>query len=269
MTRTSNGTSNLRPVCSARKSIRDSRGTIHRLRSSLAGTRCRPKSSTRQDAAVGLQLDGSLVELGQAVEVEVELLHRQLTADGDDGTSNARPAGIGRRLSPHERTSLIDWLRNMIDGVEKHDDLAVDVERVWHVDGATEGPADSGRHSALSVPRWTIQKHGSAGADSRAQLVEHVVGHDQVRETRSDALTVDQRVVLTELVHILDVLVQRDGCRACVAIRFEVLDSFAPGRVRSGRTGSQPYRHRWRCELRPTAPLWRSPRSARVWRRRS
>ena len=45
ISRQSNGTGNLPPVWSVRKSIRFSSGTIHRFSRSLGGTRWRPKSS--------------------------------------------------------------------------------------------------------------------------------------------------------------------------------------------------------------------------------
>ena len=59
ISRTSNGTGNLLPVCSVRKSIRFSSGTIQRFSMSRGGIRCRPKSSTMSTPPLAFSWNGA------------------------------------------------------------------------------------------------------------------------------------------------------------------------------------------------------------------
>ena len=92
MMKTLNGISNLRPVCSVRKSTRLSSGTIQRFSRSRGGNPLAAEVVDDEHAAVGLHLDRRLVELRDRVERQVEHLERQLAADDHHRPPDLRPS---------------------------------------------------------------------------------------------------------------------------------------------------------------------------------
>ncbi len=113
--------------------------------------------------------------------------------------------------------------RLVVDRIEHRDDVAVDVDRVRHVHVAAERAAQAFGDHGLAVSGRAVEEHRLAGVDRRAELLEHLVADDQVREALPQPLAIDVAARRRERAHLRDVGGQRHRRRADVLADVEVL----------------------------------------------
>src|SRR5262245_22206543 len=78
-----------------------------------------------EHAAVRLELQRRLVELGQRVERQLHHVERELAADGHDRPSNPHPAPVAPTCGDDAVRIVGFFERLVVDGIEHRDDLAV------------------------------------------------------------------------------------------------------------------------------------------------
>ena len=136
-----------------------------------------------QHAAVGDGLHGRAIEAGRRAVAQLERVERQLAADHDHRTPAAHPAPVADargRGRPRRRVGP-DALRGS-PGSNNRMMLPFDLDRVRDRDVAVEQIADRLRDDRLAVSGRAVDEHRVAGVDGRAELVEHAVADDQMRE---------------------------------------------------------------------------------------
>ncbi len=104
----------------------------------------------------------------------------------------------------------------MADRVVDGHDVAVHVERVRHVHIAADRAAHAFGNHRLAVSRGSVEEHGLAGVDRRAEVLEHVVVDDEVREAAAQAFAIDVPSRGLQRSHFGDVRGKRDRRRTGV-----------------------------------------------------
>ena len=79
----------------------------------------------------------------------------------------------------------------MIDGVVHCDGLPIDIDRVGDVDVTSQRATHAFGNHRLPVSRRAVEEHRAGRVDGRTEAVEHLVVHDQIRETTAEAIAVD------------------------------------------------------------------------------
>lgn len=174
-----------------------------------------------QHPVVGEHLQRGEVHAGLGLVVEVELVGLHLATD-----DHARP------LAAHPPT--VEALGLRLDRLVHHrvvhgDDLAVDLDRVGDQHRVLVGvdhPFGDGR---LAGAGGSVQEDGARGVDGRAELVEQLVGDDEVLEALADRVAVDVGTMVLGRHHV-GVLGEAHGHGAGVLGRVHPL----PGQRASG-----------------------------------
>ena len=123
--------------------------------------------------------------------MQVEHVERQLAADDDDRPADADPAPIARHTADDAGGFHVVFERLVADRVVDGHDVAVHVDRVRHVHIATERAAHAFGNHRLAVAGRSVEEHGLAGVDRRAEVLEHVVVDDEMREAAAQPFAID------------------------------------------------------------------------------
>ena len=90
-----------------------------------------------EHSTVGLHLRRRPENAGQLVELKLQIVEHQLTADHDDGPPDPQPASVVFRFRLHPVGTQIptDLVHGLVeDGVVDRDDLPIDLHRKRNVD---------------------------------------------------------------------------------------------------------------------------------------
>src|SRR6185436_2143960 len=117
------------------------------------------------------------------------------------------------------------------DRIEHRDDVAFDVDRVRHVHVAADRAPQSFSQYGLPVSRRSVEEDRLVGVCRGTELLQDVVGYDQVVEASLQPLTIDIATRRSEHPHLRDVAGQRHRRDARVGIDFEVLKGACPAKV--------------------------------------
>src|SRR5262249_39981659 len=182
----------------------------------------------QEDAAVGLDVQRSLVKVRLGVEFQVEHGQVQFTARNDNRPADAYPARIDRsgiEQAPDGRFLVFQpvvgglvgklMYRLVVDG----DDAVLCEEGVGDVDVAAAGVhevADAAGHCRLAVAGRPEDEDRLAADDGRADGVEQFFLDHQVRKRRAESVDVDRDARDGLAVNLLDVIFERHRRRANV-----------------------------------------------------
>src|SRR5690606_31768711 len=137
-----------------------------------------------EQPAVGLHLEGRLVEFVNRIVLQIQTVQRQFAADHDDGPVNPDPARVAAVAAKRPRGTCPFLLhRRMVDAIVKHDDLPVGQDGVGHVDViAQDHAANAFGDGSFAVTRRAVEKDRATGVDRRANLGEDVLVQYEVGE---------------------------------------------------------------------------------------
>src|ERR1017187_1423542 len=156
-----------------------------------------------QHAAIGLDVQGSLVEALRVGEGEIKALQRQLAAGHYEGRTDAYPAAVVIVIGVRDGDVVV--------GVEHADDLSIDFDGVGDPNLARNRVDKRARGGGLAVARGSRQKQATARADDQSEDFLGVVREDETRHGLLERLLRRGRTVTDLLRDHLGVGFQRDG----------------------------------------------------------